>query len=116
MNFFYLTPFTILIRALLIGLLTFGWSANATITLEEKTHGIVLVGDDLQMHSELPQKCAQECSTDSIMKLGVCNDCLGSVILTNGVAAIDSPPMSCEPMRFFEATTVFLDLNLPPPK
>ena len=116
MNFFYLTPFTILIRAILIGLLTFGWSANATITLEEKTHGIELVGDDLQMHSELPQKCAQECSTDSIMKLGVCNDCLGSVILTNGVAAIDSPPMSCEPMRFFEATTVFLDLNLPPPK
>ena len=116
MNFFTLTSFTILIRAIAIGLLTFGSSVNATITLEEKTHGIELVGDYLQMHLELPQKCAQECSSDSIMKLGVCNDCLGSVILTNGVPAIDSPPMSCEPMRFFKTTTVVLDLNLPPPK
>ena len=116
MNFMTLTPFTILIRAVLIGLLTFGSSANAMITLEGKAHGIELLGDDLQMHSELPQKCAQECSSDSTMKLGVCNDCLGSAILTNGVPAINSPSMSCEPMRFFETATVFLDLNLPPPK
>ncbi len=116
MNFLTLTPLTILIRAVLIGLLTFGSSANAMVTLEEKTHGIELVSDNLQMHSEWPQKCAQQCSSDSIMKLSVCNDCLGSVILANGVPAIDSPPMSCEPMRFFETTTVFSDLNLPPPK
>ena len=100
MNCLTLTSFTILIRAVLIGLLTFGSSANAMITLEEKTHGTELVGDNLQMYSELPQKCAQKCSSDSIMKLGVCNDCLGSVILINGVTAIDSPPMSGEPIRF----------------
>ena len=116
MNLFTLTSFTILIRAIAIGLLTFGSSVNATITLEEKTHGIELVGDYLQMHLELPQKCAQECSSDSIMKLGVCNDCLGSVILTNGVPAIASPPMSCEPTRVFKPPTGVRDLNLPPPK
>lgn len=116
MNWLTLTSFTILIRAALVGLLTFGSLANAMITLEEKTHGNVLVGDNLQMYSELPQKCAQKCSSDSIIKLGACNDCLGSVILTNGVPATDSPPMSCEPIRFCETKTVFLDLNLPPPK
>ena len=116
MNCMPLTPFTILIRAVLIGLLTFGSSANAMIALEENAQGIEILGDDLQMQPELPQKCAQECSSDSTMKLGVCNDCLGSAILTNDVSAINSPSRSCEPMRFFETATVFLDLNLPPPK
>ena len=108
--------FTLLIKVSLIALLAFGPSVNAMMMWQEKSHGIELLDDDLQMQSELPQKCAQECSSDSTMKLGVCNDCLGSAILTNGVLAINSPSMSCEPMRFFETATVFLDLNLPPPK
>ena len=116
MNVVTLTPFTIFIRALLIGLLTFGSSANAMMTLEEKTLGVELVGDGLQMHSELSQKCPKNCSSDSVIELGVCNDCLGSVILTSGIPTIDSPPVSRELMRFFETATVFLDLNLPPPK
>ena len=106
----------LLIKCSLIGLLTFGSSVNAMMKWHEKPHGTELVGDNLQMHLELPQKCAQECSSDSIMKLGVCNDCLGSVILKNGVPAIDSPPTSCKLVRIFEPAPVFLDLNLPPPK
>lgn len=108
--------FILLIKCSLIGLLTFGSSVNAMTTWDEKSHGTELVGDNLQMRSELPQKCAQECSSDSIMKLGVCNDCLGSVILTKGVPAIDSPPTSCKLVRIFEPARVFFDLNLPPPK
>ena len=108
--------FTLLIKCALIGFLTFGSSVNAMMTWHEKSHGIELVGDNLQMRSELPKKCAQECPSDSIMKLGVCNDCLGSVILKNGVPAIDSPPTSYKLVRIFEPARVFFDLNLPPPK
>ena len=67
MNVVTLTPFTIFIRALLIGLLTFGSSANAMMTLEEKNLGVELVGDGLQMHSELSQKCPKNCSSDSVI-------------------------------------------------
>ena len=108
--------FTLLIRCSLIGFLAFGSSVNAMMTLHEKSHGTELVGDYLQMHSEWPQKCAQEYSSDSIMKLGACNDCLGSVILTNGVPAIDSPLPSCKLVRIFEPARVFFDLKLPPLK
>ena len=108
--------FILLIKCSLIGLLTFGSSVNAMMTWHEKSHGTELVGDNLQMRSELPKKCAQVCSSDSIMKLGVCNDCLGSVILTNGVPAIDSPPTSCKLVQIFEPGRVFFDLNLPPPE
>ena len=86
------------------------------MTLEEKTLGVELVGDDLQMHSELSQKCPKNCSSDSVIELGVCNDCLGSVILTNGVPAINSPPTSSKLVWIFEPARVFFDLNLPPPK
>lgn len=108
--------FTLLIKCLLIGLLAFGSPVNAMMTWHGKSHGTELVGNDLQTHSELPQKCAQECSSDSITKLGACNDCLGSAVLTNGVPAIDSPTTSWEPMRLVETATIFLDPNLPPPK
>ena len=108
--------FILLIKCSLIGLLTFGSSVNAMMTWHGKSHGTELVGNDLQTHSELPQKCAQECSSDSIMKLGVCTDCLGSAVLTHGVPAIGSPPTAWEPMKLVETATIFLDPNLPPPK
>ena len=108
--------FTLLIKCSLIAILAFGPSVHAVMTWHEKYHGIELVGDNLQMSSELPQKCAQECSSDSLMKLGGCNDCLGSVILTNGVPAISSPPTSSKLVWIFEPARIFFDLNLPPPK
>ena len=116
MIFLTLAPFTILIRVLLVGILTFASSANAMTTWDENSHGSALFGDALQLDSELPGKCIQYCSSDLVMTIGVCNDCLGSVILTSGVPAIDSHPASCKLMQIFEPATVFFDLNLPPPK
>ena len=116
MNYGGSAIFTLLLKCLLIGLLAFGSSVNAMVTWHEKSHGTELVANDLQTHSELPQKCAQECSSDSIMKLGVCANCLGSAILTNRVPAIESSPTSWDPMRLVETATIVLDTNLPPPR
>ena len=116
MGLIALTPVMIVIRVLLIGLLSFGSSANAMITWDEPPHSSALVGEALQLDSESLGESVQDCSSGSAMKLGVCNACSGSAILTSGVPAVDSHPTSCELVRIFEPVRVFFDIDPPPPK